>query len=81
MSVIRSAVTGVGAYLPERIVTNEELSHVVDTSDEWIRERSGIARAKSLEEFGVDGRVDGDRLDPLILQELGLDASRQRRRG
>jgi 3-oxoacyl-[acyl-carrier-protein] synthase-3 len=35
-------VTGVGAYLPERIVTNAELSEIVDTSDEWIQERTGI---------------------------------------
>ncbi|MBU2117445.1 MAG: ketoacyl-ACP synthase III [Alphaproteobacteria bacterium] len=42
MTVVRSAVTGVGAYLPERIVTNAELSELVDTSDEWIRERTGI---------------------------------------
>jgi 3-oxoacyl-[acyl-carrier-protein] synthase-3 len=42
VSVIRSAVTGVGAFLPDRIVTNDELAQIVDTSDEWIRERSGI---------------------------------------
>lgn len=42
MSVIRSAVTGVGAYLPEQVVTNADLSQIVDTSDEWIVERTGI---------------------------------------
>ena len=42
MSVIRSAVTGVGSYLPENIVTNADLSKFVDTSDEWIVERTGI---------------------------------------
>ena len=42
MSVIRSAVTGVGSYLPEQVVTNDELSKTVDTSDEWIIERTGI---------------------------------------
>ncbi|WP_297803989.1 beta-ketoacyl-ACP synthase III [uncultured Brevundimonas sp.] len=42
MSVIRTAVTGVGSYLPENIITNEELSRTVDTSDEWIVERTGI---------------------------------------
>src|SRR5687768_12511970 len=40
--VLRSVVTGVGGFLPERIVTNDELSKLVDTSDEWIRERTGI---------------------------------------
>jgi 3-oxoacyl-[acyl-carrier-protein] synthase-3 len=42
VSVIRSAVTGVGAYLPDNVVTNDQLAETVDTSDEWIVERTGI---------------------------------------
>ncbi len=38
----RSLVTGCGAYLPAQIVTNEELAQKVDTTDEWIRQRTGI---------------------------------------
>jgi 3-oxoacyl-[acyl-carrier-protein] synthase-3 len=38
----RSILAGCGGYLPERIVTNDELSRTVDTTDEWIRERTGI---------------------------------------
>ncbi len=41
-SVLRSAATGVGGYLPADIVTNDELSKVVDTNDAWIVERTGI---------------------------------------
>jgi 3-oxoacyl-[acyl-carrier-protein] synthase III len=40
--VIRSVVLGCGAYLPERIVTNDDLAKKVETSDEWIRQRTGI---------------------------------------
>jgi 3-oxoacyl-[acyl-carrier-protein] synthase-3 len=40
--VVRSVVAGCGAHLPERIVTNEELARSVDTTDEWIYERTGI---------------------------------------
>ena len=40
--MLRSVVRGVGAYLPARVVTNEELSRRLDTSDDWIRERTGI---------------------------------------
>jgi 3-oxoacyl-[acyl-carrier-protein] synthase-3 len=40
--VLRSVVTGVGGYLPDEIVTNSDLSEIVDTSDEWIVERTGI---------------------------------------
>ena len=40
----RSVVRGVGAYLPERCVTNAELARTVDTTDEWILQRTGITR-------------------------------------
>jgi 3-oxoacyl-[acyl-carrier-protein] synthase-3 len=40
--MIRSVVAGVGSYLPERILTNAELAQQVDTSDDWIVERTGI---------------------------------------
>jgi len=42
--VIRSVVQGCGSYLPERVVTNEELSKSVETTDEWIRQRTGICQ-------------------------------------
>jgi 3-oxoacyl-[acyl-carrier-protein] synthase III len=42
VTTIRSVVLGHGAYLPERIVTNAELAEMVDTSDEWIVQRTGI---------------------------------------
>jgi 3-oxoacyl-[acyl-carrier-protein] synthase-3 len=37
-----SSIIGTGSYVPERVVTNEEISKIVDTSDEWIRTRTGI---------------------------------------
>jgi 3-oxoacyl-[acyl-carrier-protein] synthase-3 len=36
------SITGLGAHVPERVLTNEELAETVDTSDEWIRDRTGI---------------------------------------
>ncbi len=41
---VRSVLAGVGAYLPERVVTNDELAARIDTSDAWIRERTGIGQ-------------------------------------
>ena len=38
----RAAITGTGHYVPDRVVTNEELTRQMDTSDAWIVERSGI---------------------------------------
>lgn len=42
MSVIRSVVRGTGSYLPEKVVTNADLAQQMDTSDEWIVQRTGI---------------------------------------
>ncbi len=56
MSVLRSVVTGVGAYLPENVVTNEDLSKFVDTSDAWIRERTGIEERRRI----ADGQATSD---------------------
>jgi 3-oxoacyl-[acyl-carrier-protein] synthase III len=44
LTVRRSIVAGCGAYLPARVMTNAELAKRVDTSDEWIRQRTGIAQ-------------------------------------
>jgi len=42
VSILRSVVLGCGAYLPKRILGNEDLARMVDTSDEWIVQRTGI---------------------------------------
>jgi 3-oxoacyl-[acyl-carrier-protein] synthase-3 len=52
MSKIRAAITGVFGYLPEYILTNEELSKMVDTSDEWIMTRIGIKERRIIREVG-----------------------------
>lgn len=44
MSVIRSQILGCGAFLPAKVLTNAQLAKMVDTSDEWIRSRTGIER-------------------------------------
>jgi len=52
MTNIRAAITGVGGYVPDYILTNEELSRMVDTSDEWITQRVGIKERRILREKG-----------------------------
>lgn len=56
MSTSRSIVRGVGHYLPERVVENAEFAATIDTSDEWIRARTGIERRH----FAADGEVTSD---------------------
>ena len=43
---IRAHIVGWGKYVPQRVLTNNDLSHMVDTSDEWIRTRTGIAERR-----------------------------------
>ena len=64
MALVRSVIRGVGAYLPKRIMTNDDLARLVDTSDAWIRERTGIEQRHIAEE----GELTSD---------LGIAASRQ----
>jgi len=52
MAQIRAAITGVGGYVPPYILTNDELSRMVDTSDKWIMERIGIKERHILLEEG-----------------------------
>lgn len=56
MSIIRSVVTGIGSYLPAKTLTNAELSQMVDTSDDWIVERSGIRERHIV----ADGELTSD---------------------
>jgi 3-oxoacyl-[acyl-carrier-protein] synthase-3 len=53
---LRSQVIGCGGYLPERIVTNDELAARLDTSDEWIRQRTGIGERR----VAADGEMTSD---------------------
>jgi 3-oxoacyl-[acyl-carrier-protein] synthase-3 len=53
MTLRRSLVLGCGAYLPARVVTNAELAKTVDTSDEWIRQRTGIRERR----FAAEGEL------------------------
>lgn len=50
--MIRAAITGVGAYVPEDIITNDELSKMVETNDEWIMTRVGIKERRVLKGEG-----------------------------
>ena len=62
--MIRSRILGVGRYLPERRVTNLDLAKMFDTSDEWVRQRTGIVERR----FADEG---------VYCSDLALEASRE----
>ena len=71
---LRAVVRGVGHYLPERIVPNSDFEALVETSDEWIRSRSGIERRH----FAAEGQTTSDLATAAALAALanaGLTAS------
>jgi 3-oxoacyl-[acyl-carrier-protein] synthase III len=67
------SITGLGCYVPDRVLTNDELAQMVDTSDEWIRERTGIRerRIASPEQAMSDIALPAARA---ALEEAGLEA-------
>ncbi|EGJ21067.1 3-oxoacyl-[acyl-carrier-protein] synthase 3 [Cereibacter sphaeroides WS8N] len=68
---IRAVVRGVGHYLPDRVVPNSELEAIVETTDEWIRTRSGIERRH----FAAEGQTTSDlaaRAARAALEDAGL---------
>ena len=67
-----SRITGLGFYVPERVVTNDELSRLMDTSDEWIRERTGIEQRRYAEP-GVDTTTSmGVQAARIAIERAGL---------
>lgn len=74
MTVIRAVPIGVGHYLPDRIVPNAEFMNWLDTSDEWIRTRSGIERRH----FAAEGQLTSDlaiNAANQALEDAGLQAN------
>ncbi len=71
---IRAVVKGVGHYLPDRVVPNSEFEAIVETSDEWIRSRSGIESRH----FAAEGQMTSDlatRAAAAALADAGLGAN------
>lgn len=64
MTQLKTYIRGVGGYLPGRVLTNDELARMVDTSDEWIRARTGISRRHIAE-------------DDELTSDLGVAAARE----
>jgi 3-oxoacyl-[acyl-carrier-protein] synthase-3 len=85
---LRAKITGTGMYVPDRVVTNDDLAQLMDTSDEWIRQRSGIRErrhidqgqtpvdlAQAASERALDAAgVDARDLDGIVLATLSPEA-------
>jgi len=73
VTVTRSVVLGIGSYLPSRVVTNDELARKVDTTDEWIVQRTGIRERR----IAAPGELTSDlarKAATAALNDAGVDA-------
>ncbi len=70
----RSKIAGVGHYVPERIVTNNELSQIIDTSDEWIIERTGIHERRFIDPAKDTLANMSAKASQMALERAGIDA-------
>ena len=66
---ITAAITGVGGYVPDYVLNNEELSHMVDTTDEWIVEHTGIKERRILKGEGQGVSVMGAKAVQQLLEK------------
>ena len=73
MEKINAIITGVGGYVPDYILNNEELSRMVDTSDEWITARVGIKERRILTEEGLGTSYLARKAAKQLIQKTGVD--------
>ncbi|ETN94809.1 beta-ketoacyl-ACP synthase III [Zhouia amylolytica] len=73
MSKITAAITAVGAYLPEHVLTNKMLEEMVDTNDEWITTRTGIKERRILKEEGKGTSFLAIKAAEDLIQKKGLN--------
>ena len=64
---VRVGITGLGTHVPERILTNDELASLVDTSDAWIVERTGIRERRIAAAVGADGAVGANSFSCMLM--------------
>ena len=73
MGKINAVITGVGGYVPDYILNNEELSRMVDTSDEWIMTRVGIKERHILTEEGLGTSYMARKAAKQLIKKTGVD--------
>ena len=74
MERINAVITGVGGYVPEYVLSNDELSRMVETNDEWIMTRIGIKERRILNEEGLGTSYMARKAVKQLLEKTGTDA-------
>ena len=74
MGSLRAVITGTGSYLPPRVVKNTDLEKIMDTSDEWIRQRSGIEERRFVDQ-GMSASLLALKASESALESAGIKAA------
>ena len=73
MGKTKAIITGIGGYVPEYVLTNEEISRMVDTNDEWIMTRVGIKERRILAEEGLGTSYMARKAARMAIEKSGVD--------
>ena len=73
MEKINAVITGVGGYVPDYVLTNDEISRMVDTNDEWIMTRIGVKERRILNEEGLGSSYMARKAAKQLMQRTGAD--------
>ena len=73
MEKLNAVITGVGGYVPDYVLTNDELSRMVDTTDEWIMTRIGVKERRILNEEGLGTSYMARKAAKQLLQKTGVN--------
>jgi 3-oxoacyl-[acyl-carrier-protein] synthase III len=70
--MLRSKIGGIGMYVPEKIVTNDDLSQIMETTDEWVQERTGIKQRRYAEKHHETTTTMGAKAADIAIQRAGI---------
>ena len=73
MEKINAVITGIGGYVPDYVLTNDELSRMVDTTDEWIMTRIGVKERRILNEEGLGTSYMARKAAKQLMQKTGVN--------
>ena len=73
MEKINAVITGVGGYVPDYILTNDEISKMVDTNDEWIMTRIGVKERHILNEEGLGSSYMARKAAKQLMKKTGAN--------
>lgn len=74
MTQVRSKIAGIGFYVPDNVVKNDDLTEVMDTNDAWIRERTGIEERRYVDRYKENTTTQAVKASKIAIERAGITA-------